>query len=191
MQTNGPFPHFSGRPLPLANVYAGFNQLKRLYRQGWLRRGLNPEQCESVADHIFGVALLTLLLADAYFPACDNARAVRMALLHEVGEIEVGDLIPGDGHTNAEKHQREKSAARRIFADLERGEEYLDLWEEFEAGQTFEARLVRQVDRLEMALQARLYQADGWLNPDEFLASAAAVIDLPELQALLAGLEEK
>ncbi len=54
--------------LPLIEAYFEFNHLKQLYRQGWLRHGVPHTQCESVAEHTFGVALLALFLADAEYP---------------------------------------------------------------------------------------------------------------------------
>lgn len=60
-------------PLPfntaLVQAYRHANQLKRLYRQGWLQHGVPPERCESVAAHTFGVALLALWIAPQYYRA--------------------------------------------------------------------------------------------------------------------------
>ena len=192
MKTKAPAPHtlLKGRHAPaLLEAYFEANQLKQLYRQGWLRVGLPPERCESVAEHSFGVALLCLLVIEAYFPQADASRAVRIALLHDLGEAYVGDLTPHAKVDRATKHQLEREAVQRILSKLPRGEVHLALWEEYEAGSSFEARLVRQLDRLEMGLQACIYEHQGAGDLSEFFASVHEALETPELQALLAELE--
>ena len=160
----------------LAAAYFELDHLKQLYRQGWLRRGIPPERCESVAEHVFGMAMLAWWITDAHFPHLDRDRVIRMTLVHELGEIYTGDLIPGDGVSIAEKHRREREGLLQVVGKLPRGEAYLALWEEYEAGATPEARFVKQIDRLEMAFQARVYQQQGFENMAEFFASAEASV---------------
>jgi putative hydrolase of HD superfamily len=191
MQIKAPIPVscLQGRSAsPLVEAYFEFNHLKQLYRQGWLRRGVPLARCESVADHAFGVAVLALFLADAYLPGLDASRVVRMALLHEFGEIYAGDLIPADGVSPGEKHQLEERSVIRVLEKLPRGASYIALWEEYERGESPEAQLVRQVDRLEMALQASVYEYQGLVDMSEFLASAGQAVSIPQLRALLAEL---
>jgi putative hydrolase of HD superfamily len=179
-------------PAALAAISAYFElaQLKRLYRQGWLRRGVPPEQCESVAEHTFGVAMLALWLAPQVDAAIDVDRAVRMALVHDFGEVYAGDIIPADAVLPAEKQRLEAESVHTVFARLPGGQAYIDLWQEYEAGQTREARFVRQIDRLEMGLQAAVYRQAGMLNLDEFFASARQALTDPGLLELLQALEE-
>lgn len=193
MQTKAPPPitHLQGRrTLPLLEAYFELNQLKHLYRQGWLRVGLSREKCESVAEHSFGVALLCLFLADSHFPEADATKVVRIALLHDLGEAYAGDLTPHDAVSREEKLQRERQAVERILAKLPRGAEYLALWEEYEHGTSFEARLVRQVDRLEMGLQATIYEHQGAGDLSQFFASVHKALETPELKTVLAELEK-
>lgn len=66
MHTKAPNPiiHLdTDQVLPIVAMYFECAHLKQLYRQGWLQRGVPPERCESVAEHTFGVALLSLFLA--------------------------------------------------------------------------------------------------------------------------------
>ena len=155
-------------------AYFEIAQLKQLYRQGWLRRGIPRERCESVAEHTFGTAMLAWWLAQAYFPDLDSVRVLRLALLHDLGEVYAGDLIPEEGVPPAEKHARELQSVQKIFAKLPEGKLYLQLWLEFEGGSTPEARFVHQVDRLEMALQASLYEYQGYRGLQEFFDTAGA-----------------
>lgn len=176
----------------LLRLYFEANHLKQLYRQGWLRRGLPTERCESVAEHTFGVAVLALLLCDRLYPQLDAQRVLRMALLHDFAEIYAGDIIPADNLPQAEKQVRERGAIRQVFAEQPQGEQYLALWEEFERGETPEAHLVRQLDRLEMALQAAVYRADPDLDtfdPDEFYRSTRRALQDDRLLALLDQIE--
>lgn len=173
---------------PLMQVYFEFNHLKQLYRQGWLYRGIPTGRCESVAEHTFGVAVLAFLLADAHFPHLDSSRVLRMALIHDFGEIYAGDIIPHDGVTNAEKHGLEQEAVRRIFGRLPHGQQYLELWEEYERGDSPEARFVRQIDRLEMAFQASVYEYQELGDLSEFFETARQAQSDPELADLMASL---
>ncbi len=161
---------------PWVRAYYEFCQLKQLYRQGWLRRGIPKERCESVAEHSLGAALLALWLAESSFPELDANKVLRMALVHDFGEIYTGDIIPSDPVSAADKQQRERQSVQQVFAGLPQGAAYLALWEEFETGESAEARFVRQIDRLEMGLQASLYQRQGFPHMDEFLASARAAL---------------
>ncbi len=170
-------------------VLAEFHQLKNLYRQGWLKRHVPKEKCESVAEHSFAVTLLAMFLAEQYFPSADLLKVVRIALIHEAGEIYAGDITPVDGVSPEEKHRRERESVLEVFSSLERGGEYLKLWEEFETNRTPEAKLVRQADRLEMLLQAGYYQTLGYWNFDEFFRNADALIESPELRPLFEELQ--
>ncbi len=175
----------------LIRAYFEFNHLKQLYRQGWLRRGLPASQCETVAEHSFATALLVLLLCDEAFPTLDGERALRMALIHDLGEVYAGDFTPADEIGADEKHRREHSGFAQILGGLPNGQAYLALWEEFEAGETGEARLVRQVDRLEMALQAAVYERQPQFDlPDlgEFYDSVQAALSSPVLIQILDAL---
>jgi len=135
-------------------------KLKRLPRTGWVESGV-PDP-ESVADHSFRVALITLVLADV--KGLDSLKAVRMALLHDLAEAETGDLTPTQKGKNPEaSEEAENAAMARLLEKLPdaiRGD-YAAAWREFCEYSTTEARLVRDADKLEMVMQASEYEGSG------------------------------
>lgn len=185
-----PLKSFSGQNLtPLAEAYFELNHLKQLFRQGWLRRGIPPERCESVADHVFGMAVLAWWAAGSFFSQLDCGRIIRMVLAHELGEIYAGDLTPADQVPAEEKHRLEREGLLKVVEKLPNGSEFLALWEEFEAGETPEARFVRQIDRLEMAFQAAVYEKQGFGDLSEFFATAGQALTDLRLREVLDELE--
>lgn len=174
----------AGRPLLAA--YLEMNHLKRLFRQGWLQAGVPREYCESVAEHVFGMTLLAWMVVESGLVAdVDRDKVLRMTLAHEIGEIYAGDITPGDRIAADEKHRREQEGLLRVTNRLPNGTEWVALWEEFEAGESNEARLVRQLDRLEMALQAWVYEKQLGMNLEAFFHSAEKAVNSPELKDLL------
>jgi putative hydrolase of HD superfamily len=155
----------------LLTFLATATRLKTLDRAGWRRCGVDP--CESVADHTFGVALLALILPNAADLDVDRDRVIALSLVHDLAESIVGDITPHDGVDPREKRRREEAAIRQLAASG--GPHLLDLWTEFEAGETSEAKLARDLDVIEMAWQARQYERAGKLpreRADQFVASA-------------------
>ncbi|MFA6507818.1 MAG: HD domain-containing protein [Treponemataceae bacterium] len=179
---------------PFLGAYLQAMHLKRLFRQGWLKRGVSEANCESVADHSFGVALLALTAPSAAeaagFPF-DRGRAVLLAVVHELGEVYAGDITPVDGVSKEEKSRRERESMERVIADLENGTATMlrSLWEEFEAETSREARFVRELDRLEMGIQAAVYKAEGHPRMDEFLESADKAVKSDALRSMLRSAE--
>lgn len=156
--------------------------LKELTRAGWVRAGVpHPE---SVADHSWGVAWLTLVLLPGDL---DLARALSYAVLHDLPEVRVGDITPSDGVHPADKHAAERAAMTDICSALPNGQALLATWNAYEGQADAEARFVRQLDKLDMALQAVRYGSDD-LDLGEFLESAAARIDHPRLVPLMDAL---
>ncbi len=175
---------------PALASYFRLMRLKRLYRQGWLKRGLPAVLCESVAEHSFGTALLALLLAGragdgGTIGKVDPARAALLALVHEMGESYAGDITPVDGVSPADKERLEREAILRALDGHPDCDWFLLLWEEFEEGATPEAAFVRQLDRLEMGLQAALQDAEGYPGMVEFYDSARKTVVEPRLRAVL------
>ena len=158
-------------------------RLKALRRTGWVRRGV-PDP-ESVAGHTFGVAWLVLVLLP---DELDRERALTYAVLHDVPECRVGDLTPHDGVSD--KAEREHVAMAELCAALPNGSRLLSAWEAYERQDDPEARFVRELDRLDMALQAVAYARPG-LDLSEFLDSAADVVTDPGLEPLLANLRKR
>ena len=161
-----------GRQLELARALSRALALKDLPRSGWVREGL--DQPESVAAHSWGLSWLVLCLCPAHL---DLGRALAMAVLHDLGEVVVGDITPADGVAPARKSEMEERAVRSLLSPLgPRGEDLLEIWREFEEGSSAEARLVRALDKLDMGLQARIYARDRGLAPGEFVESAARAL---------------
>lgn len=174
---------------PVLRSWLEAAQLKRLYRQGWLKRGVPEADCESVADHSFGVAMLALFLSEAD-ETVDVGKAVLLALVHELGEVWAGDITPVDGISRERKAAMELESLKTVLAGLPGSERIETLWEEFEEGNSAEARLVKQLDRLEMGLQAAVYKADGAAGMEEFFRSAEASVRDRRLQELLGAATE-
>ena len=110
-----------------------------------------------------------------------------MALIHDLPEALVGDLTPGETSVE-EKLARETAAMKKILVHLPVGvrREYLGLWDEFSRGASREARLVRQVDKLEMALQAAEYRGAGpGAGTAEFFETARGAISDGSLREML------
>lgn len=133
--------------------------LKELKRAGWIEK-FSMTDGESVADHSFGAAITAMVLSDAM--GLDSERAVKMALLHDIAESEIGDITP-DSMPHDKKEKMETEAFLRIASMLPEGmrAEYASIWDEFCAGKTPEARIVAQADKIDMALQAVTYERAG------------------------------
>ena len=174
---------------PALGVWLRATRLKRLFRQGWLKRGVEENDCESVADHSFGVALLALLLAPDH-PGVDRGHAVEMALVHELGEAYAGDITPVDGISKEEKAALERESILRVLEASPEADYIMGLWEEYEEAATPTARFVKELDRLEMGLEASVHAARGSTAMGEFHESARRALKTPSLRAILeAGID--
>ncbi len=159
--------------------------LKALPRTGWVRSGVSSP--ESVAAHSWGVAWLVLALLP---PELDRGRALAYAVLHDLAEVRTGDLTPQDGLSRAQKLAGERQALAAMLGPMGRGPALQAEWEAYEAQADPEARFVRQLDRLDMALQAVAYHDDVH-DMTEFLDSAAEIVDHPRLLPLMQALRQK
>jgi putative hydrolases of HD superfamily len=130
-------------------------RLKGERRRGWVKK-LGMEHPESVADHSYRTALITMFFSDSL--GLDTGKAMRLALLHDLPEAVVGDAMPEE-RSGKSKTDLETRAMEEILSELPEKARalYREAWREFAEGRTAESRLVRQVDKLEMAIQAWEY----------------------------------
>ncbi len=145
-------------------------RLKSVPRIGWVMRGV--PNAESVADHSFGVAFISLILAELVEHPLDKAKLLTLALIHDLAESVVSDLpAPATGYfpSNAKRKAEERVLAELLSRLPHRAEQWYNWWQEFESGTSPEGRLVRDADRLDMLIQAYVYEqttGNRWL--DEF-----------------------
>jgi len=142
--------------------------LKRLPRTGWLLRSIPSP--ESIADHSFRTALITLFLADELRERgveVNVEKALKIALLHDVGEARITD-VPKTAQRYLDKGKAERRAVMELLLSSPKPDEYFKLWREYEEETSVEGRLVKFADRLEMLIQALEYERAGFRNLDEF-----------------------
>jgi putative hydrolase of HD superfamily len=149
------------------------HRLKRVPRTGWVMRGV--AEAESVADHSFGVAFLSLILAELVDQPLDNAKLLTIALLHDLPESVVSDLpTPATGHfPPGAKQEAEMKVLGELLRQLPCAKQWRAWWQEFEDGTSAEGQLVRDADRLDMLIQAYVYEqttGNRWL--EEFWSSS-------------------
>ncbi len=143
------------------------NQLKRIPRTGWVMRGVTDG--ESVSDHTFGVAFVSLVLAQLVERPVDTAKLLGIALLHDLPEAVLGDIpAPALRHFSPDiKRAAEEEVLRSLLAELPQRQQWRAWWREFEEQASVEAKLVRDADRLDMLIQAFVYEettGNRWLR---------------------------
>ena len=121
---------------------------KEIFRQTYLA---DASRKENDAEHAWHMAIMTMLLSEYANEKIDVLKTVGMLLIHDIVEIDAGDTYAYDEAGKATQHEREQKAAERIYGLLpkEQGEPLLELWEEFEAQQTPEARFARTMDNIQ------------------------------------------
>jgi putative hydrolase of HD superfamily len=169
---------FSKAAIEFANL---IGKLKTVPRTGWVRR--NVPRYESVADHSWRVAALSLLLASRN--DLDIAKCMQLAVVHDLAECIVGDIAPDDNVSKEEKHRREQLAATEIARTLAKtapksgtnedgslAESYLlSIFHEYEQRDSAEARAVKDLDLLDMIIQADEYEQKFGVDLSDFFTS--------------------
>ena len=125
---------------------------------------------ENSAEHSWHLTLYAMVLAGQAGPGVDLGRVIQMLILHDLVEIDVGDVplhsADGQAHGAPEIQQAEAEAARRIFGLLPaaQGAEFLALWQEFEANQTPDAIFAKSLDRTQPLVQNLASNGAGWIT---------------------------
>lgn len=158
--------------------------LKRLKRTGWVLNNIdNPE---TVAEHSFRLAILVMILAPKL--GVDQLKAIKMALIHDIGEAKIGDIVIYDGEKILNdpniKIKNERKALAKILSLIDT-EHYIELFDEFEQQHTLEAKLVKQLDKLEMAIQALEYEQKTAQSLESFFINTRLAISDNYLKGIL------
>ena len=159
------------------DFFSEVGKLKDVPRSGWLVYKVRDP--ENVSDHAYRVAVMAL-----HYCKRNTLRCVGMALVHDLPEIITGDIaMRGDKRdqavSDAEKARLEMAAAKKLFA---KQPEMLALWKEYEGNKTPEAKLVHDLDKVEMVLQALDYTKArrAPLGLDEFFETSGKRMQTPK-----------
>jgi putative hydrolase of HD superfamily len=150
-------------------------KLKNLPRTGWKEKAAITSP-ESVAEHMYRTAVISMILGD--LEKLDTEKIMKMALLDDLPESAIGDLTPTQKRKLGLESfkRREENALTQLLSSLpkELSDEYLAIWKETQSQISREAKLVKSVDKLEMAIQAQEYknQMHEPKSLDEFIKSA-------------------
>jgi putative hydrolase of HD superfamily len=141
------------------------DRLKSVLRATTLVDGSRPENS---GEHSWHLALYALILADQAGPEVKIDRVIRMLLIHDLVEIDVGD-VPihsqnGQAHASAATQAAESQAADRIFGLLPKdlGTDLRSLWEEFEAAESPDARFAKSLDRVQPVMANLMSGGGTW-----------------------------
>lgn len=138
------------------------DRLKTVLRQSPL---LDQSRRENSAEHSWHLAMYALILREHAAPSVNIERVIKMLLIHDIVEIEVGDTPLHAGGSAAEQAAREDAAAVKLFGMLagDQGSELLALWREFEAAESEDARFAKALDRVQ-PLIANIHTGGGTWN---------------------------
>ncbi len=141
--------------------------LKYLKRAGWVRRGILMG--ETVAEHTFGVYLLALFFlpnkAIVEETSYDKEKILKMLLAHDLAEARIGDYTPFDDKGEKRREERKFFDEFLLLGDSPDDYQFkniVNLWYEFDEGATYNARVAKNIDRIENLAQLFCYNSEGF-----------------------------
>jgi putative hydrolases of HD superfamily len=145
-------------------------RLKKEVRHGWLSNGRR----ESVAEHSWRLTLMVLLVNPYLDCTLNLERCLCLALLHDLAEAETGDtpvFVNQGADRKCIKYEQERQAMFTMTRLLDDpiGRQIYDLWEEYELQASYEAKVVRALDKLEAQLQHSEANLSTWLHQEKLM----------------------
>ena len=137
------------------------DKVKNIMRQTYLADG---KRKENDAEHSWHLALMAVLLKEYAPEEVDLSKVIPMVLIHDLVEIDAGDTYAYDAVGGATQHTREEAAAQRIYGLLpeDQGKYMRELWEEFEAQETPEAKFARTMDNFQPVILNDASKGKSW-----------------------------
>ena len=134
---------------------------KEIYRQTYCS---DNKKKENDAEHAWHAALMTILLSEYAREPFDVLKTVTMLLIHDIVEIDAGDTYAYDDVGIATQAERELQAAKRIFNLLpeDQAEKMMNLWLEFEAGESAEAKFAKVMDKVQPIMLNAATDGRAW-----------------------------
>ncbi len=153
--------------MDLKNLQQQIDFIKEIDKVKYIQRKtklFNSDRNENDAEHSWHLAMMAIILAEHSNEPIDILKVVKMVLIHDIVEIDAGDTFIYDTQKNHTNTDEERLAAKRIFGLLpqKQAEGLIEIWEEFEAGLTHEAKFARAMDRLEPLLQNTSNNGGTW-----------------------------
>ena len=176
----------SNSPAEILKFLSSSLKSKKILRKGWIREKIKDP--ESVAEHSFQLSVIAMVFADQL--GVDREKLIKMAILHDLGEVITGDIVWSRGKIMDIEQRRKKEQAEifgitKMFKIIHKPEEYRNIFEEMIERKSQEAKIFWQLDKLEMALQAMEYEKESKKKLDEFFINADLQIYSPFLRKVL------
>lgn len=162
------------------NFFVEVDKLKQITRQNYLADGTRKE---NDAEHSWHLALMCILFREYGSENLDLLRVIKMALIHDLVEIDAGDTYCYDHAAGIGKAAREQRAADRLFKLLppDQEMEFRNIWDEFEGRSTPEASFAAALDRLQPLTLNYRAQGKSWqehnVNLEQVLARNSSMAD--------------
>ncbi|PWG78336.1 HD domain-containing protein [Pararcticibacter amylolyticus] len=153
------------------------DKIKYIFRKSRL---FSSDRHENDAEHSWHLAMMAIILADYANEPVDVLKVLKMLLIHDIVEIDAGDVFLFDSVIRQNNSVAESKAAERIFGLLpaDQAAELIELWQEFEAAETPESLFARAIDNLEPILQNISNGGGTW---EEFNVSYETVVEKKKL----------
>lgn len=167
-------------------------KLKKVKRTGWLLKGIKMP--ESVAEHSLRVAVMAMVLSEG--KNLNRLYLLKMALIHDLAESITSDIVWEHGKISdleklKTKHKKELESAKMIFSSLEGGEDYFKLLADYLKQESNEAKFLKEIDKLEMGIQALEYEKitehsleEFWENIEKYLKDKELIKIFEEIKFL-------
>ena len=164
--------------------------LKTLPRTGWKVK-LNLKDSESVAEHSYMMSVMAMVMSD--MKNLNTEKIIKMSILHDWAESKIGDFMP-DEITDEKKTELEEYAMAELLDDLPSKikNDYYNIWNDYKENLSEESRFVHELDKLEMALQGKIYEKEA--DPEKikpFIISAVEQIVDDDLKKVLIEILQK
>ncbi len=141
----------------IINFYITANKLKNIIRTGWKEVNIPNEKIESVADHVYGCFVLSLAISSEKNLNLDMEKVYQMLVIKELKKA----VSMSEASINSSENIDGKKLIEEVTADLINQNEFVNIYNEFDAQETEEAKFALYVSKLESDLQAKIYELNG------------------------------